>query len=112
MVTLKQLKKMVDAYLTVHGDKEILSFSTYSGSSPVKFEIYLSDIYNGSIGTNPFTGKDSIKLYESGETGDKITGGLDKETLDQLYRMGLIRRDEMGLAIKQFGLKQNREAEI
>lgn len=68
MITLKQLQKAVNAYLELRGDKRLLSIVTHNPSSPVEFELHLCDIYDGPIGTNPFTNKDSIKLYKDGST--------------------------------------------
>lgn len=86
MVTLKQMHEMIGAYLKVKGDKEVTSIATYNGSSDVDYEIYLADIYNGPIGFNPFSGRDSIKLMKDGSAripgDDEPAPQTDMEKLD------------------------------
>lgn len=64
MVTLAQLYDKVGKYLQMHGDKELLSVGTCCPSSPVEFKLNVADIYNGPLGTNPYTGRDIISLYD------------------------------------------------
>lgn len=92
MVTLKQMAEGVNKYLELHGNKDIISIGTYNGSSPIEYELDLADVYAGEPGSNPYTGRDHLKLMRDGgfSTGEKgvvpeaepmegLMGSLEKE---------------------------------
>ena len=68
MVKLSQMMEAITSYIKLHGDKEIISIATYNGSSEYEYELHLCDIYDGPVGSNPFTGRDSIKLRKNDST--------------------------------------------
>lgn len=61
MARLSYIKQMIEVYLNAKGDKEILSISTCQGGDD-EFVLNLADIHEGDIGSNPYTGRDSIHL--------------------------------------------------
>ena len=64
-VTLKQIRNTVNAYIALYGDKHVISFSTYTGTeSDVAYSINVCDIYDGPVGSMPYTNKDEIKLLK------------------------------------------------
>lgn len=60
-VTLKYMRDMIDAYLKVKGDKEVLSIASCHGGDE-EFILHMADIYEGPIGRRPYTGRDTITL--------------------------------------------------
>lgn len=77
MVTIKQAYEALGAYLKLHGDKELLSVATHNGSSPTCFTLHVADVYDGPVGANPFTGRDTIDLKEDGELKFDIMGSSE-----------------------------------
>lgn len=62
MAKLSEMQKRIEAYLLLHGDKEVTSIATHSGSGEIDFTLRLHDIHNGSSTTNPYTGQDKIYI--------------------------------------------------
>lgn len=91
MVRLSYMANAINTYLKLNGDKEVISFGTYNGSSDIDYEIKLADIYDGPIGTNPFTGKASIKLMKDGESlnvsGGEKQSGADPKAMKAYFEL-------------------------
>lgn len=62
MAKLSEIHKAIGNYLFMHGDKDVTSIATWSGSSPIEYTFNLHDIYKGEIGGNPYSGSDSIDI--------------------------------------------------
>lgn len=67
MVTLRQMADAIENYLELHEDKEVISIGAFNGSSAIDYELHLCDIYKGPVGSNPYTGRDSIQLLKDGK---------------------------------------------
>ena len=59
MVKLSEFHRLIGNYLELHGDKDVTSIGTYCGSE-YAYSIHLHDLYEGSIGSNPYTGRDTL----------------------------------------------------
>lgn len=97
MVTLKQLREAVNAYILLHGDKEISSIS----SSSAKYGLNVCDIYDGPLGTNPYSGRDVIELYKDESSRDEERGLQDRALEKCLkLRQELDRMDDKPVHVK------------
>lgn len=83
MAKLSQIVNKLQAYIDLHGDKDVTSIGTCSGSG-VEYTFNLHDIHTGSIGTNPYTGADKIEIM-------KDSAGSGKGPIQEL------REKELGL---------------
>lgn len=72
MARLSYMKQMIESYLKVKGDKEVISIGTCHGGDD-EYVLNLADIYQGYVGGNPYTGRDDIYLKRD---------GLDDQTPD------------------------------
>lgn len=61
MALLSDIKARIDAYLLIKGDKEVLSVSTCQGGTD-EFILNMADVWNGPIGTNPYAGRDTLRI--------------------------------------------------
>lgn len=61
MAKLSEMHRLIGNYLELHGDKDVTSIAAWNGS-PNEYTLNLHDIHNGSIGTNPYTGKDELNI--------------------------------------------------
>lgn len=68
MAKLSEMSKLMNMYIELHGDKEISSIATHNGSSKLEYTLHLYDIYDGPIGTNPYTGKDRLNIPRRAES--------------------------------------------
>lgn len=62
MVKLSVIHRLIGNYLELHGDKDVTSIATWCGSSPNAYTLHLHDIYDGSIGSNPYTGANHLDI--------------------------------------------------
>lgn len=63
MAKLSEMQKRIEAYLLLHGDKEVTSISTTcGGGSKIEYTLNLHDIHEGNISTNRYTGRDEIDI--------------------------------------------------
>lgn len=62
MVKLSEIYRLIGNYLELHGDKDVTSISTWCATAPNAYTFNLHDIYDGPIGTNPYTGEDHFNI--------------------------------------------------
>lgn len=62
MAKLSEMSRLMNMYIELYGDKEVDSIATHNGSSKFEYTLHLYDIYDGPIGTNPYTGKDRLNI--------------------------------------------------
>lgn len=60
MAKLSEIYRLIGNYIELYGDKDVTSIGSSNGLE-YEYIFNLYDIYNGSIGLNPYTGAD--KLY-------------------------------------------------
>lgn len=66
MAKLSEIYHLIASYLELYGDKDVTSIATWGGSgSQNQYTFHLHDIYEGSIGSNPYSGKDHIDIPKS-----------------------------------------------
>lgn len=68
MAKLSEIGKLINMYIELFGDKEVASIATHNGSSKLEYTLHLYDIYDGPIGTNPYTGKDRLNIPRRAES--------------------------------------------
>ena len=57
MAKLSEIYHLIASYLELYGDKDVTSIATWGGSgSQNQYTFHLHDIYEGSIGSNPYRG--------------------------------------------------------
>lgn len=59
MAKLSEIHRLIENYVELHGDKDVISIGSSNGTE-YEYIFNLYDIYNGD-GYNPYTGAD--KLY-------------------------------------------------
>lgn len=62
MTRLSVFADYLNNYLKLHGDKEVLSVATSCGNDRYDFKVHMADIYDGPIGTKPYTGRDELEI--------------------------------------------------
>lgn len=65
MAKLSEMYRLIGNYLELHGDKDITSIATWTGS-PNEYTLNLHDVYEGKIGANPYTGGDHLNIPRGG----------------------------------------------
>lgn len=81
MAKLSYVADLINKYIKAYGNKDITSIKTpVGGSSGLEYIFCLHDIYDGPVGTNLFTGEDTISIYEDGKAGSR---GLESVTVSQ-----------------------------
>lgn len=65
MVKLSEIYRLIGNYIELHGDKDVISIATHCGHPEHVYTFNLCDIHYGSIGTNPYTGKDKLNICKS-----------------------------------------------
>lgn len=68
MARLSEMYRLIGNYLELHGDKDVISVGTPCGSSPGAFRFHLYDVYDGSIGGNPYTGAAHLDIPKKGRS--------------------------------------------
>lgn len=66
MVKLTDMEKVIHAYISLHGDKDVTSIGTHN-ESEIEYVLTLYDCHDDRNGKNPYTGKDAINILKTGK---------------------------------------------
>lgn len=80
MVKLSVMAALIENYLKQKGDKHIVSIGTCYGGD-IEYQLHLCDIYDGPLGDNPYSRRDSIAVPKDGyelESEEKQKASLSK----------------------------------
>ena len=61
MAKLSEIYRLIGNYMELHGDKDVTSIGTCCGSE-YEYIFNLHNIYSGSIGSNPYSGTDTLNI--------------------------------------------------
>lgn len=92
MTKLSTFSRFLRNYLDIHGDKEVLSIADVYGNKNCDFVVHMSDIFDGPIGSNPYSGRDALSIPTvavHGEAGeDNFTVKQETGLYDTGYEAG------------------------
>lgn len=62
MAKLSEIHRLIGNYIELHGDKDVTSIGSGHGTE-YEYFFNLHDIYNGSVGLNPYAGADKLYIF-------------------------------------------------
>lgn len=65
MAKLSKIQRLIEAYIGMKGDKDVTSIGTVCGTD-TEYVLHLHDVYEGPVGENPYSGKDTINIPKNG----------------------------------------------